>query len=84
MCRPVVTLGLFYACVAGLGWPQEFRILDRSVQVHGYAFQGFVHTDNNHWLTMYTSHVGSGEFTDFGVNASPQSWQRVVILTNSF
>ena len=51
---------------------------------HGYASQGFVHTDNNHWLTMYTSHVGSGEFTDFGVNASPRSWQRVVILTNSF
>jgi hypothetical protein len=35
MRRPVVTLGLFYACVAGLGWAQEFRILDRSVQVHG-------------------------------------------------
>ena len=72
MRRPVGTLALFYACVAGLGWAQEFRILDRSVQVHGYASQGFVHTDNNNWLTMYTSHVGSGEFTEFGVNASSQ------------
>ena len=72
MRRPVVTLALFYACVAGLGRAQEFRILDRSVQVHGYASQGFVHTNNNNWLTMYTSHVGSGEFTEFGVNASSQ------------
>jgi hypothetical protein len=31
-----------------------------------------VHTDGNNWLTMYSSHVGSGEFTDFGLNAATQ------------
>jgi len=51
---------------------QEFKIFDRSVQIHGFASQGFVHTDHNNWLTMYSSNVGSGEFTDFGANASMQ------------
>ena len=51
---------------------QEFKIFDRTVQTHGFASQGFVHTDDNNWLTMNTSNVGSGEFTDFGANASTQ------------
>ncbi len=55
---------------------QEFKVFDRTVQVHGFASQGFVHTDQNNWLTMYTSRVGSGEFTDFGANASTQITDR--------
>jgi hypothetical protein len=51
---------------------QDFNIEGREVQIHGFASQGFVHTDNNNWLTMETSEFGSGEFTDFGVNASTQ------------
>jgi hypothetical protein len=51
---------------------QDFRIDGHEVQVHGFASQGFVHTDDNNWLTMETADFGSGEFTDFGVNASTQ------------
>jgi hypothetical protein len=53
-------------------WAQDFKLLDREVQIHGFASQGFVHTDNNNWLTMSTSRDGSGEFTDLGLNASMQ------------
>jgi hypothetical protein len=51
---------------------QDFKIAGREVQIHGFASQGFVHTDENNWLTMETSDFGSGEFTDFGANASSQ------------
>jgi hypothetical protein len=51
---------------------QDFKLDGREVQIHGFASQGFVHTDDNNWLTMDTSHVGSGEMTDVGVNASMQ------------
>ena len=51
---------------------QDFKVLDRDVQIHGFASQGFVHTSDNNWLTMYTSDFGSGEFTEFGANASMQ------------
>jgi hypothetical protein len=48
---------------------QEFKLFDRTVQVHGFASQGFVYTDDNNWLTM-NSGAGSGAFTDFGINLS--------------
>ncbi len=48
---------------------QEFKILDRRVQVHGFVSQGFIYTDENNWLTMNTSQ-GSAAFTDFGLNVS--------------
>jgi len=51
---------------------QDFKLFDRQVQIHGFASQGFVHTDDNNWLTMNTNNVGSGEFTDFGANVSAQ------------
>src|ERR1700689_5493906 len=51
---------------------QDFKLFDRDVQIHGFASQGFVHTSDNNWLTMNTSGFGSGEFTDFGANASTQ------------
>jgi hypothetical protein len=49
---------------------QEFRVFDRNVQVHGFGTQGYVKTDQNNWLTMNTANGGSGEFTDFGANAT--------------
>lgn len=51
---------------------QEIRVFKLPVQVHGFASQGFVHTDQNNWLTMNTANLGSGQFTDFGANASTQ------------
>src|SRR6202050_209070 len=50
---------------------QEFKLLDRTVQVHGFVSQGFVYTADNNWLTMNTSQ-GSAAFTDFGLNMSSQ------------
>jgi hypothetical protein len=54
---------------------QEFKVLDRTVQVHGFASQGFVYTNVNNWLTMNTSQ-GSAAFTDFGLNMSSQVTDR--------
>ena len=50
---------------------QEFKAWNRAVQVHGFAAQGFVYTDQNNWLTMKTSQ-GSGAMTDMGLNMSSQ------------
>jgi hypothetical protein len=73
MRRQLVELALLCFCVGPTALQaQDFKFLDRTVQIHGFASQGFVHTDQNNWLTMYTSHVGSGEFTDFGSNISTQ------------
>ena len=73
MRRRTVLLLSICLCAAGLSvCAQEFRVFDHPVQIHGFASQGFVHTNNNNWLTMNTSNVGSGEFTDFGANASVQ------------
>jgi hypothetical protein len=50
---------------------QEFKLFDRTVQVHGFVSQGFAYTNDNNWLTMNTSQ-GSAAFTDFGLNLSTQ------------
>jgi hypothetical protein len=54
-----------------IGRAQEFKVWDRTVQVHGFASQGFVYTDENNWLTMNTSQ-GSGAMTDMGLTVSSQ------------
>jgi len=51
---------------------QEFKLFDRSVQVHGFVSQGYVKTDTNNWLTMQTSGDGSAGFTEMGLNLSTQ------------
>ena len=51
---------------------QDFKIGSKVVQVHGFGTQGFIHTNDNNWLTMNTSGVGSGAFTDFGLNMGTQ------------
>jgi len=53
-------------------YAQEFKLGSREVQVHGFGTQGFIHTDDNNWLTMNTSNAGSGAFTDFGLNMGMQ------------
>lgn len=68
--RTVLLLSLCLARVSLQA--QEFKLFDRQVQIHGFASQGFIHTNDNNWLTMSTSNVGSGDFTDFGANASVQ------------
>ena len=72
MKRALAVLAVSLAGALPAAYAQDFKFFSRTVQVHGFASQGFVHTDDNNWLTMNTSNVGSGEFTDFGVNASTQ------------
>jgi hypothetical protein len=51
---------------------QEFKIGSKEVQVHSFGTQGFIHTNDNNWLTMNTNGVGSGAFTDMGLNVGMQ------------
>jgi hypothetical protein len=70
MFRRVLILAFLFICV-GAVFAQDFKLFDRDFQVHGFASQGFVYTNENNWLTMNTS-VGSGsaQMTDFGANIS--------------
>lgn len=80
----LVWLTLLCAYAGGSSGAQDFKVFDRTVQVHGFAAQGFVHTDGNNWLTMYSNGVGSGEFTDFGVNAAIQVNDRLRVGAQLF
>ena len=73
MFSRVARLLLFCLCAGSAQvHAQDFKLFDHNIQIHGFASQGFVHTDDNNWLTMNTSGFGSGEFTDFGANASTE------------
>jgi hypothetical protein len=41
---------------------QDFKILDRMVQVHGFASQGFIYTNDNNWLTVNTSQGSAADY----------------------
>jgi hypothetical protein len=77
------TLGLGFLCVFLCTGEialraQEFKLFDRTVQVHGFVSQGFVYTNDNNWLTMDTSQ-GSGAMTDFAVNLSTHITDRLEV-----
>jgi hypothetical protein len=55
---------------------QEFKALGRTVQVHGFATQGFLHSSSNNYLTMDTN-SGSFALTDFGANASTELTDKI-------
>lgn len=74
MQRRRIAFAFVWAFVCAVQSPlqsQEFRVFDRTIQVHGFASQGFVYTNDNNWLTMESSD-GSAAFTDFGLNMSTQ------------
>src|SRR5258708_33447741 len=72
MRRGIVQIALLGFCASQSALhAQEFKLFDRKAQIHGFASQGFVYTNDNNWLTMHSSQ-GSGAFTDFGANASMQ------------
>jgi hypothetical protein len=71
MHRRIALWAVFCICAGQIGWTQEFKLWNRTVQVHGFASQGFVHTDENNWLTMNTSQT-SAAMTDMGLNMSSQ------------
>jgi len=49
----------------------NFNVDGRPVQIHSFASQGFLATNDNNYLTTNSSH-GSFAFTDFGANISTQ------------
>jgi hypothetical protein len=53
------------------GQSSDFTVEGKPVQIHGFASQAFLASDNNNYLTMPTS-KGSFAFTDFGGNISVQ------------
>jgi hypothetical protein len=74
MHRQIARLLLVCACLSVGPIPlhaQDFKLFDRTVQVHGFFSQGFIYTSGNNWLTMNTLN-GSGAFTDFGLNMCSQ------------
>ena len=48
---------------------QDFKLFDHDFQIHGFASQGVIYTNDNNWLTTHSS-SGSASFTDFGANIS--------------
>jgi hypothetical protein len=53
----------------------DFKVDGRDVQIHSFASQSFLSSNDNSYLTLDTSH-GSFGFTDGGVNASSQVTDR--------
>jgi hypothetical protein len=49
----------------------DFHLAGRDVQVHSFASQGFLYSNDNNYLTMKTS-SGSFAFTDAGANVGVQ------------
>ena len=71
MHRRMIGLVIVGLWAGQMSWAQEFKVWNRTVQVHGFASQGFVYADENNWLTMNTSQ-GSATMTDMGLNLSTQ------------
>ncbi len=70
MRRRIIKLAFIFSCAGPIVLhAEEFKVFDRTVQIHGFASQGFDYTDQNNWLTMHSSQ-GSAAFTDFGANVS--------------
>lgn len=76
MLRGITKWALLYFCTFGSAWAQDFRLWDRTVQVHGFASEGYVRTDENNWLTMNTTN-GAWSMSDMGLNLSSQVTDRL-------
>src|ERR1035441_4851765 len=67
-----LVLAAALSVVPGLLYGQfDFKVEDRTVQVHSFASQGFAYSNDNNYLTMKTSQ-GSFAMTDGGANISTQ------------
>lgn len=76
--RTVLLLSICFCAVRLCLHAQDFTLFDRQVQLHGFASQGFIYTNDNNWLTMKTAD-GSAALTDFGANVSMQVTDRLRI-----
>ena len=68
---------LAFAAVA-LPASAQVEVAGRSVEIHGFASQGFAYSNDNNYLTMPTS-TGSFAFTDGGFNISTRLTSRLRI-----
>ena len=67
--RSIVLAAAIFA-VPGLTYAQfDFHVAGRDVQVHSFASQGFMYSNQNNYMSMPTSD-GSFAFTDGGANIS--------------
>jgi len=72
MNAKIVTLAAALCAIPGAMQAQfDFNVDGRSVQVHSFASQGYLYSNDNNYLTMKTSQ-GTFAFTDGGVNVSSQ------------
>jgi len=69
--KNAVFLAALYVAPAALNAQVDFKLFDRTFQVHGFASQGFAYSGQNNYLTMKTS-TGSFAMTDGGVTVSSQ------------
>ncbi len=74
--KRVLLTATFLAMVPSLYGQFEFQLAGRDLQIHSFASQGFVYSNENNYLTMKTT-KGSLAMTDFGANV-------VVRLTDKF
>jgi hypothetical protein len=67
-----MTLALALSLAPGLLHAQfNFKLADRDVQIHSFATQGYMYSNQNNYMSMPTS-KGSFAFTDGGANISSQ------------
>jgi hypothetical protein len=71
MVRTIFKTALLCAAPLMLHAQFDFKVDGRDVQVHSFASQGFMYSNDNNYMTMPTS-TGSFAFTDFGANVSTQ------------
>jgi len=68
---------------AAVSQAQDFKVFNRTVQVHGFASQGFAYSNHNNFLTMNTSQ-GSPAFTDGALNLSTSITDRFRISAQGY
>ena len=54
--RTVLLLPICFCAVPPCMQARDFTLFDRQVQLHGFAAQGLIYTNDNNWLTMTSVH----------------------------
>jgi hypothetical protein len=79
-----MVLAAILAVLPVLGYAQgDLKIAGRTFQIHSFASQGFVYSNDNNYLTMETS-KGSFALTDFGIGTSSQITNKLRIGAQFF
>ena len=71
MIKTTLLTALLCVAPAVMNAQFDFTVDGRQIQVHSFASQGFMYSNDNNYMTMPTS-TGSFAFTDFGANISTQ------------